>query len=340
MEKKVMMSFFALFIMGCTTILLLTLYSPLSINPDIRLSTLDGALDHTADTRLNAGAEPSGKTTHELDTGTIPVDTVSPDNPDSNPEQPEENTPPTQPTDKDSLDDDFANQPDLADAFTPDSDTSDTSNKDETPEIDSCGGCPIGFCSNGDCQLPDEDTGEENPDQQPGENEGEQNTEESENTNEPTDTSTDDDDDTSGGGGPSRTLPSGSNGNTACESSWVCGGWSECADGMQERDCYDEAQCVLALNKPVTTRACTSPPTPPQEDNPTLSPLVPLIKSSYLFLFLLVGIITTIISMKKMHQMGVAEKIGAFRDAKEVEQFVDHEIEGIRGTHSSNGLLS
>ena len=42
----------------------------------------------------------------------------------------------------------------------------------------------------------------------------------------------------------------------ACQPSWTCNSWAECANGVQRRECYDLNNCNLNLDRPPEIRAC------------------------------------------------------------------------------------
>ena len=54
-----------------------------------------------------------------------------------------------------------------------------------------------------------------------------------------------------GGGGGSSGLPL-----AVCEKKWLCGGWTECFDGEQTRECWDQNECGDDENKPIESREC------------------------------------------------------------------------------------
>lgn len=71
---------------------------------------------------------------------------------------------------------------------------------------------------------------------------------------------------------------------TACEESWVCTPWDACRNGQQMRNCVDEHNCGVTLQKPVLQKSCqqivepgpvpvrVQPQLPPSVQQPAPSP--------------------------------------------------------------------
>lgn len=41
-----------------------------------------------------------------------------------------------------------------------------------------------------------------------------------------------------------------------CKSSWKCGEWESCVEGVQRRDCKDSNKCVISTDSPVSSQRC------------------------------------------------------------------------------------
>lgn len=143
------------------------------------------------------------------------------------------------------------------------------------------------------------------------------------------------------------------NNGQSCTPSWSCSSWGECSGGLQRRTCEDSNSCGSNIPE---ARSCSgsgsgSNSEPEQEEsvngedgqvleeiNNQDSIFFSIKSRIYTFLiFILVGIATAIVSMRKMNQLEMMDKLKG-KNKDDVGDFVSHEIESIRGKMDSGGL--